>query len=296
MQRHDGAIGERNILQRALDIAEAKLGRPRSRQIVDVDLEILEHNLPYHQVNRRQRCGGHRCRAGCRSGRRQQREQIDRAVLFPPDHEVAASQRDAADAGFQRDPIGVDSSDLQRRQFDGRLAVPALGDPEVAQAQPAIGQLEHPAPGGKFRLIVSVDGELARRDIGVCRLVGVGRVLRQIEILDAEFTRGGNRIGAQRSGPGEALPSLRHGLEMIRSAAIPGGAEFSQRKADRTDDCPERSLAAVVGEINTRPGDPEAIDQDRSWGFGGRRLDGHRGNFGQQIGEVERAILIDRDM
>ena len=79
-------------------------------------------------------------------------------------------------------------------------------------------------------------------------------------------------------------------------AAIAGGAELSQGKADRTDDRPERFLAAVVGEIKARPGDLETADENRPRRFRDRRLRRQRRGFGEQIGKIECAILVDQHM
>ena len=80
---------------------------------------------------------------------------------------MPAVQRDAADGGLHRDAVGADPRDLQRRQLDCQLAIPAGGNPEIAQTQSAIGQLEHPGPASELRLVMPVDGELSRRDIGI---------------------------------------------------------------------------------------------------------------------------------
>jgi hypothetical protein len=55
LQRHHRAVGEGDVLERALQIAETELRRPRRRQIGEVDPEILQRHLSHRQIERRGR-------------------------------------------------------------------------------------------------------------------------------------------------------------------------------------------------------------------------------------------------
>ena len=210
---------------------------------------------------------------------------------------MSPAQRNPVDGNSHRHPVGVDPCDLQRRNFDLRLPGRALGDLEMPQAQPSGGQLEHAFPCGKIDVVMPVQGQRSRGDVRAEQRAIVGRVFRQINVLQAEITRRLEGIGGKRAVPCELLARLGHRLEAIRRSALAGGAKLRKREAERTDNRAKRLWTGVVGKVEAGIRDSETADADRPRGLRRARGGGRsRTVLGDQIGEVERAVVVDHHL
>jgi len=118
------------------------------------------------------------------------------------------------------------------------------------------------------------------------------RVFIQRKIFHRDFAARTDRVEIKISGPGNFLAGIRRAGERVRIFVVGIGAEIFQRDVHRPDHALEWSAGRQVGERNGGASDVQPVNAERERLGGRLRGRGVRREFRDEIGKVQRVILV----